>query len=82
MNVGETNLKLLVMEAQITCVLEKEHIHLKYRKKNYFKGKKRKSYYSMLQYDSVKNFMNVCSSFALVRGRQVVIFPNRLLVII
>lgn len=82
---GETSLKLLVMEAQITCVLEREHIHLKDRKKLFQRGKKGSQITLMLQYGSVKNLMNVCSSIALVypvRGRQVVTFPNHLLMII
>lgn len=60
MNVGTASLKLLVVEAQIMCVLEREDLSAKGEKKIHFKGKKGKSDYSMLQYGSVKNLMNIC----------------------
>lgn len=40
MNVGKTSLKLLVMEAQIMCVLEREDISAKGEKKIISKWKK------------------------------------------
>lgn len=60
MNVGKASLKLLVMEAQTMCVLEREYISARGEKKNYFERKRRKSDYCMFQYGSVKNLMNIC----------------------
>lgn len=57
---GKASLKLLVVEAKIMCVLETEDISDKGEKKKYFKGKKRKSDYSVLQYGSLKNLMKIC----------------------
>lgn len=83
MNVGRASLKLLVMEAQIMCVLEKI-FQLKKRKNN-FQGKKKEVrllYVAEWQCEKPNEHMPALHWSPTLRGQQVVTFPNHLLLII